>query len=349
MDRKKIDLTCISSSRLFLLGIATLLVVFFHSDYLVIENVVKVNFLTNILKFIQKTGNFGVDLFLLLSGIGLYFSLSKNNIKTFYKNRFIRILPVFIIVTVVYAIITKTMTVVEVLETLFFISFFVKGNADVWFMPFIMVMYLLFPLLYKIIYQKDWHGLVLLLFITMLFNLLYSIFFPTSYVYIEIALTRISVFILGVYLGKLIYLKQSVPWYMFLFSILLQIFMIYILYMNINIERFSIFSRYLYCILAVCSVINISFLMSLLKNKNILLIKIIEFLGLYSLEIYLIFEKVEYVLMKEFNGYSIVLLYILCFFVTLLLSIAIKEFVNMLILLFNKIILLIKKGEIKQI
>lgn len=341
MSKKKIDLTCISDSRLFLLGIATLLVVFFHSDYLIIDNIFSVNFFTNILKFIQKTGNFGVDLFLLLSGVGLYFSFSKNKIKTFYKNRFKRILPVFIIVTIIYAMITKTMTIVEILETLFFLSFFVKGNADVWFIPFIMIMYLIFPLIYKIIKEKDWHGLVILLFVTMLFNFLYSVCLPVNYLYIELALTRIPVFLCGVYLGKLIFLKKKIGLNIFFISFLSQILIIFILYVNLNIERFSIFARYFYCLLSISSVINISFLFSMLKNREILFVKIIEFFGLFSLEIYLIYEKVEYILMKCYKYDSIVVFYIFCFLITILLSIVVKKIVNMLIILCNKFFILI--------
>ena len=88
MKEKQIELNIINESRNIILGIATLLIVLFHSSALNFNELLGANIISNILNFIKRTGNIGVDIFLFLSGIGLYFSLSKNNLKQYYKNRF---------------------------------------------------------------------------------------------------------------------------------------------------------------------------------------------------------------------------------------------------------------------
>lgn len=347
LRKKIIDLKCISDARLLLLGIATLLVTFYHCDMMNINEVINIGIVANVMGFIKKLGNYGVDVFLVLSGIGLFFSISKNKLSIFYKNRFIRIIPEFVIITVVYAIITKTMTAVEVFETLFFISFFIKGDRDIWFMPFIMVLYLLFPLIYKIIKKYDFAGLLSMLLFVFIFNLLYLFIFPDSYGGIEVALTRIPVFLCGTYLGKMIYQKEKLSLGMLIASILIQVIIIMVLYISKDITRFNTFARYIYCLLAVSSVINISVLFSLFKNKKMILIKILEFFGKYSLEIYLIFEKVEYVLKNTYVPNSIVIFYILCFTITLILSFIIKQIVKILVDFVDILTFYIKKQERK--
>ena len=77
----------ISKKRNIILGIATLLVAYCHSTSLLVENLFPIQIINNILVFIREIGTIGVDIFLILSGVGLYYSFSKNkNLKQFYKN-----------------------------------------------------------------------------------------------------------------------------------------------------------------------------------------------------------------------------------------------------------------------
>ena len=80
MSWKKImapfDLYELSNARAWLMGVATLLVTFYHSQYL---DLFSSAFLTrtrllSLVTRLHKTGNSGVDLFMLLSGFGLFFS-----------------------------------------------------------------------------------------------------------------------------------------------------------------------------------------------------------------------------------------------------------------------------------
>lgn len=337
VKNKNLNLELINESRILLLGIATFLVTLFHSLSLNFYEIINFKPLANILNFIQQTGNYGVDIFLFLSGIGLYFSLSKNNLLKFYKNRFIRIVPELIIVLLIYNLITKSLTPKEFLETSFFVGFFIKGNKSGWFIQFIMLIYIIFPFIYKIIKKYDIYGLAVSLLITVIFNLLYLFIFLTSYENIEIALTRIPIFLIGTYFGKLIYQKKQISKKAITLSFILEILLLIILYNILDVNKFNVISRYIYCPLAITTVINISVIYSLIKNKNNLLIKFFNILGIHSLEIYLIYEKANEILQNKIQTNSYILLYLISFTITLTISYILKLLINLLIKKINKL------------
>lgn len=83
----------LSKYRGFLMGFAILWVMYFH---------IPLKFATEIGWFTHRIGFYGVDIFLFLSGLGVYFSLMKRpNVLRFYKARLVRILPAYVIVACV--------------------------------------------------------------------------------------------------------------------------------------------------------------------------------------------------------------------------------------------------------
>lgn len=86
--------TLLSKHRNAIMGVAILWIMLFHLH-------VSFDFIP--LQAIKKIGYGGVDMFLFLSGFGLYFACSKDNFnkRQYYKNRFKRILPEFWLVLIV--------------------------------------------------------------------------------------------------------------------------------------------------------------------------------------------------------------------------------------------------------
>lgn len=121
LDKEKYyEFSSISKTRGIIMGIATIWIAFFHSPNLHVEKLFKIEILENIIIFIRNLGNVGVDIFLLLSGIGLYYSFSnKNNIKEFYKKRAIRILPQVIIVAILTTAISSGDGIKNFLDRIF--------------------------------------------------------------------------------------------------------------------------------------------------------------------------------------------------------------------------------------
>ena len=85
-------LSLISKYRTHIMGAAMMWIMWFHSAYAGKSEV---------FHFIHNIGFFGVDMFLMVSGLGLYFSMRKSkSMGEFYKKRAVRILPAYLIVTV---------------------------------------------------------------------------------------------------------------------------------------------------------------------------------------------------------------------------------------------------------
>lgn len=329
---KEIKLEFINDARVVLLGIAALMVTFFHTQELNYHELINIPLIGNLINFIQKIGNCGVDIFLFLSGIGLYLSMTKNTVGKYYKNRFIKIIPKYIIILIIYSFFVEEMTGLKIIETLFGLSFFVDGIRDGWYIAFIMFLYLIFPIIYKLLKKYDVFALFVILLLVVLLNFCLSYWLPVYYFKIEVGLTRIPVFLVGVFFGKKIHEGYKISLRMIKYSFIIQVIVLFILYLNIDLTYLAVFSRYLYCPLAICLAINISWLYYLLKNKDNLLLKPIMFFGNHSLEMYLIFEKTCYVLVNIYLMDSYIEIYLLGFVITLVLSYILNKVFNVIVL-----------------
>ena len=147
-----INLNILSRERDILMGIGILWIVFFHMGIRIPENL-------QILLFVKKMGNIGVDMFLFLSGIGLYYSYSKlsdinNSWKEFYKRRFWRIVPATMICLIpwfTYLNFLKPVSFARYLMDISSLSFWWDGNNRGWYIAMIIITYLLYPFLYHTI------------------------------------------------------------------------------------------------------------------------------------------------------------------------------------------------------
>ena len=180
----------ISGCRPELMGIGILCVIIFHSRFTT-DN--------TILKLIKDLGYGGVDVFLFLSGMGVYNSLEKNSPGGYFKNRLNRIVPVWwsflIIWTLVGALFCH-----EVISLRDFAGFAAftglwlgmedQGN---WYVYAIMLFYLFAPVLHSVISgsSKKKRTTAIMILISLLVSFT---FFGTD---ILIAFSRVPVFILG--------------------------------------------------------------------------------------------------------------------------------------------------------
>lgn len=106
-----------------LMGLAILLILTFHAFLYTSAS--------EDLKAITRMGRIGVDIFLILSAIGLYFSLKKNSsLSIFYKRRFVRILPTYLLLATpyfLYTAYTKHTGLTGFLSDITFLTSFVGG------------------------------------------------------------------------------------------------------------------------------------------------------------------------------------------------------------------------------
>lgn len=165
MIKRQWDLYSISAARNVLFGLSTLIILFFHSSILIPESL-------PVLNFIQETGNIGVDIFLFLSAVGLYFSFSKKEcVADFYKRRMLRILPPLLLFTIIWFAFEGTGGLKAYLSNVFMLSFITQGTRIVWFFALLLVLYMLYPLIYHAIKKWDWIAAVLMLAAVVIANI----------------------------------------------------------------------------------------------------------------------------------------------------------------------------------
>lgn len=154
--------------------------------------------------FVSFGGGCGVDLFFILSGFGLYYSASKltSSCQWFVweKKRLIRILPSYIIVASIWYLLRHEFT----LWNMFQLNFIVDGVRDFWFIPAIIICYVLFPTLYSIGRKIGFKLMTIVMTsIVLLVSLLLHQFASDYFNKTEIFLLRIPCFVLGIYIGYL--------------------------------------------------------------------------------------------------------------------------------------------------
>lgn len=185
----------ISRYKSALMGIAILLVVYQHLFYY--HNDLSAYYDLNVTAWYAVGG---VDMFMFLSGYGIYRSLSRDDQPLrFMKRRLSRLLPSFmpfILLFCVFSLLTDTMNKWQALGSLTNVGWWAQMGAQFnWYVPTILVMYLLSPLFYHIISDYGKRSLWVIPFLW----LICAGCVGTS---LMIGVSRFPVYFLGMYLGK---------------------------------------------------------------------------------------------------------------------------------------------------
>lgn len=100
-------------------------------------------------------GYLGVEIFLLLSGIGLYYSLQKNgSLSHFYRKRLQRLLLPYLTVGLCffgYYDLLISGHVGQFIKDISLYSFWAEGNRILWFIALIIPLYIVYPGIFKIV------------------------------------------------------------------------------------------------------------------------------------------------------------------------------------------------------
>lgn len=172
-------------------------------------------------------GECGVDIFLFLSGMGLYYSFKKaiekkeptsQVIIRFYTKRLKRLLPAYVIVALpfwVYQdVLLDNLGIGRAIYDLFLVSFITEGVLKYWYIGFIFWLYILFPLFYKMLYDlngnKNNKGRKTLIILYLIMMCSFAYFFPVLFDNLSIALVRVPVFVLGIICGEKAMKKEPI-------------------------------------------------------------------------------------------------------------------------------------------
>lgn len=329
----------INKYRKELFGISAIAIVLFHignytkllpSDY----------FIGKLISLVFCAGNSGVDIFVLLSAIGLTYSFKKNTLTTFYLNRvkrtYIPYLVFALLFFIWYDFIALKDGIVQYILNILSINYFFVGPVfPFWFIPFIMIMYMLFPLIYKI-NKKSKYITILISFSIIIIEFLLCISKSNLYTNYETMISRIPIFLFGVLIADS-KIRFSKKYNLLLFPLG------FISFLLKNLLSFpEMICKYLLFIFALSIVvlyitIRESYKISFLKNINC-------FFGKYSLEIY-----ISHVLfIKIIKFYSLwlsipsPLWYLIIPVVSILISIIVSKLVNFFLKKFFNVATIIK-------
>ncbi len=256
----------ITKDRKYIMGIAMLMIMLFH------ENFLEAGFFQEM----RRWGHLGVDIFLFLSGYGIAHSLTKNSIKVFYWHRIKRLLPSCLFWGTVSFFIATCIDGGHAPLRYYVLS---PLSLDKWFIYTICLFYLLSPVLYKLC--KD--NFVFFMAASFCVPLVICRVDLNGWWPINWAIGRFAVYSFGfaMYFTPHIKFKLST-------IVVSALFLLSEVLIQCSGNQGFMYLFFIPAIPMVCLIIH--WLKALTDRMNIS--KAIEYLGIYSLEIYLCHEMI---------------------------------------------------------
>lgn len=175
---------------------------------------------TQVEQFITKIGYVGVDIFFFVSA----YSLSRKEIhyRKFIENRVVNIYLKYLILILI-ASVYKGWTLSKAIESALFISFFEKGGGSfLWFIPAIMIFYILYPLFLK----NRCKAKAIIVFVAW-FIITIVLQWGFGYTQIHIFLNRIPVILSGYLFSKYVSDKKGFDKYIYFLCIVTGMALLY--------------------------------------------------------------------------------------------------------------------------
>lgn len=298
---QKLDLTIISNQRGALFGLAILAIVWHHLPVVIpfaVEGTITIGFLNNIFHYLCDVG---VDIFFLLSGFGLYYSMKKREGKKetdndFYKKRIARIAPYYFVgVTLIIVLNYPGMlSWQQIAGNYLMIGLWIGLKYQFyWFFQLILVLYFLTPMLYRSIENSRIKTLVISFIVVLM---LWVASWGEFDLYIMVF--RILSFVIGMYFGYLAFngFKISIIYELALYSVTIATFLIYwyveYVWKPVNLGYVNSFygTKYIYHTVATPGLVLglsriLSFISSIRYAETIT--KLLAFVGNYTAGIYI--------------------------------------------------------------
>lgn len=314
---KGFEMADLSRYRNELMGLAMLFVILFHV-YMPKSHAMYA---------LHRCGNVGVDMFMFLSGMGLWYSWTKNpSLRGFFIKRYKRVYPIWLLVAG-YFFIRQYVTHAGgyskdvpslVMNILFNWHFWRADELTFWFIPAIMMLYTFAPFYMMLIKRSPVYRWSPVLFIVWTVMVQYYPPVHSAVGHIEIFWSRIPIFLIGINFGNIVMgkriIRRDALW-------LITLMFALSLTMCLNFEemwrgKFPLFiERMVYIPLTITGLILLS---TALRHTPSWIRRTFAFIGGISLEVYLV--HVEFV-MKPINEYR--LGYMLTALTTIAVSLAI--------------------------
>lgn len=297
MKIKDIELVNISRFRGEHMGMAMLIIILFHVSLP----------RTDDFYGLRRMGNLGVDIFLFLSGVGLWFSWIKVRVndpdrglfsqwRDFYKRRLLRVYPTWIIISCLFYIPRfmkhATHSAADWVDlfgdVLINWDFWLNDELTFWYIPATMMLYIFAPPYMELIRKHPIYQWLVVVMVMWCVLVQYVIPIHQTVGHIEIFWSRVPIFFLGLNMGEMVRQKKSLDgqsiwmiWIMFFMTLGTSMW----LEQEIH-GRFPLFlERMLYIPLTVTTIILFN---RLFRRTPAWFNKCFAWVGALSLEAYLI-------------------------------------------------------------
>ncbi len=189
-----------------LMGLAMLFVILFHVD------------LPRLDPFfgLKRMGNIGVDIFLFLSGLGLWFSWAKRpDWKSFIKRRYLRIYPAWLIIACLYYIPRfhggDVMAWTDLIGDITINwDFWLHDELTFWYIPAAMMLYLFAPAYMELVRRNPVYRWLPVAMMTWCVAVQWVTPIHQAVGHIEIFWSRVPIFFIGINMGEMVRRKDTI-------------------------------------------------------------------------------------------------------------------------------------------
>ena len=277
------------------------------------------------LNVFHNFGYWGVDIFLFLSGMGLVKSLNKNSIKIYYSHRFYRIMPSCLLCgSIKYLLFLLLGSSVAILKEGLNIGLLSILSFDLWFIPAIIILYSITPLLFQVLSRWPYTTIMLVLLLFLINGIFIRpiIGYDLSIIGVLSRTTeRLPVFMAGMYIAmKKEWIDSKIQ--------LSYSFLITAIILKLICKTGGSFPGSQVCIyfaLTMGMPALISFISIVITKTPHTVTKTINLFGCYSLELYLVHEFIFWSLIVIYDKANPFLMLIVGFTISFISAILCKR------------------------
>lgn len=245
---------------------------------------------------LRRCGNVGVDIFLFLSGVGLWFAWTKTpSVSHFYRRRLLRILPTWLVCSTAFylpdylGVRRFSTNIVDLIGDITINwDFWLHDELTFWYVPAIMLLYLVAPWYMRLIERHAIYRWLPLLMIVWCIMVQWVLPIHHAVGHLEIFWSRVPIFFIGINCGALVksgYKVEGDAVWLLLITFLMT-FGTSLYLEQVRHGLFPLFvERMLYIPFTVCSVLLMN---RIFRRTPELVNRAFRFVGALSLEAYLI-------------------------------------------------------------
>ena len=245
---------------------------------------------------LRRCGNVGVDIFLFLSGVGLWFSWVKTpDVRRFYRRRLLRIVPTWLVVSTAFYLPDYlgarrfSRSIVDLIGDITINwDFWLHDELTFWYVPAIMALYLVAPWYMRLVQSRPIYRWLPLLMVVWCVMVQWVLPIHHAVGHLEIFWSRVPIFFIGINFGEMVRTRRQLPgeavW--LLLVTFLMTFGTCLYLEQVRHGHFPLFvERMLYIPFTVCTVLVMN---RIFRRTPQWVNRLFRFVGALSLEAYLI-------------------------------------------------------------